>query len=57
MNGDNSVSVADAVLLQKYILGGETLTKEQFDIADMNSDGFVDSFDMVLLRREIINEE
>ncbi len=54
INGDNSVSVADAVLLQKYILGGETLTKEQFDIADMNTDGYVDSFDMVLLRCKAI---
>ncbi len=54
INGDNSVSVADAVLLQKCILGSETLTEEQFKSADMNSDGFVDSFDLVLLRRKVI---
>ncbi|MDE5771761.1 MAG: leucine-rich repeat protein [Ruminococcus sp.] len=54
MNGDNSVNIADAVLLQKCILGSETLTEEQFKSADMNSDGFVDSFDLVLLRRKVI---
>ncbi len=57
LNGDNSVSVADAVFLQKYILGDEKLTKEQFKSADMNSDSFVDSFDLVLLRREIIENK
>ncbi|MDE6666084.1 MAG: leucine-rich repeat protein [Ruminococcus sp.] len=57
INGDNSVSIADAVLLQKCILGSETLTEEQFKSADMNSDGFVDSFDMVLLRCKVVYGE
>ncbi|MCM1314700.1 MAG: leucine-rich repeat protein [Prevotella sp.] len=54
LNGDNSVSVADAVLLQSYILGKQELTEEQFKNADLTGDGYVDSFDMVLLRQKII---
>ncbi|MBD5160180.1 MAG: leucine-rich repeat protein [Ruminococcus sp.] len=54
INGDNKVSIADAVLLQSYILGGQELTEEKFKRADLTGDGFVDSFDMVLLRRMII---
>ena len=56
MNGDNSVSVADAVLLQSYILGRQELTEEQYKNADLTGDGFVDSFDMVLLRKKIIED-
>ncbi|MDE6425983.1 MAG: leucine-rich repeat protein [Ruminococcus sp.] len=54
MNGDNSVNVADAVLLQNVILGRQELTEEQFKNADLTGDDFVDSFDMVLLRKKII---
>ncbi|MDE6672265.1 MAG: leucine-rich repeat protein [Ruminococcus sp.] len=54
INGDNKLSIADAVLLQNCILGKQELTEEQFKRADLTGDGFVDSFDMVLLRRMII---
>ncbi|MDE6538560.1 MAG: leucine-rich repeat protein [Ruminococcus sp.] len=56
MNGDNSVNVADAVFLQNYILGGQELSEEQYKNADLTGDGYVDSFDMVLLRKKIINK-
>ncbi|MDE6781926.1 MAG: leucine-rich repeat protein [Ruminococcus sp.] len=54
MNGDDSVNIADAVLLQNVILGRQELTKEQWKNADMNGDGLVDSFDMVMLRHKLI---
>ncbi|MDE6832625.1 MAG: leucine-rich repeat protein [Ruminococcus sp.] len=54
INGDNKVGIADAVLFQEYILGRYELTEEQFKNADLTGDGFVDSFDMILLRRMII---
>ena len=54
VNGDNSVNVADAVFLQNCIFGKQELTEEQWKNADLTGDGFVDSFDMVLLRRMII---
>lgn len=53
MNGDDSVNIADFVFMQKYILGGQEITEEQYKNADMNDDGYVDSFDMVLLRRKL----
>ena len=54
LNGDKSINIADAVLLQSYILEKQELTEEQYKNADINGDGYVDSFDMVLLRRMII---
>ncbi|MDE6425985.1 MAG: leucine-rich repeat protein [Ruminococcus sp.] len=54
MNGDNSVNIADTVLLQSYILGRQELTEEQYKNADLTGDGFIDSFDLVLLRQKII---
>ncbi|MDE6832626.1 MAG: leucine-rich repeat protein [Ruminococcus sp.] len=57
MNGDNKVNIADAVLLQSYILEKQELTEEQYKNADITGDGFVDSFDMVLMRRIIIENK
>ena len=51
---DGKINVADIVLLQKYLLGTEKLTRKQFEIGDMNKDEAVDAFDMVLLRKEVI---
>ncbi|MDE6036087.1 MAG: dockerin type I repeat-containing protein [Ruminococcus sp.] len=54
-NSDNTVNIADALLLQQYMSTGEY----DGDIAcfDINSDGIVDSFDMILMRQAIINQE
>lgn len=51
LNGDGTFSIADAVLMQEYLLGIEKFTEEQFKIADLNNDGFADVFDFVLFRR------
>lgn len=55
INNDNIISIADAVLLQKYLLGAEKFTKEMYESADLNFDGVVDVFDMVLMRKAVIN--
>ncbi len=57
MNGDNEVSISDAVLLQDCILGKKELTEEQLKSADLTDDGVVDSFDLVMLRRKVIYGE
>lgn len=54
VNLDGAFNVADLVLMQKYILGIETFNKEQFGIADMNSDGAVNSFDLISCRRALL---
>ena len=56
VNSDGKVSIADAVLLQQYILRKEKLTPEQGKAADVCKDGVLDSFDMVLIRRLIIGK-
>ncbi len=57
INGDGSVTVVDAVMLQGYILRRNSLTKVQGDIADLNDDGQLDSFDVVEMRKLLINNQ
>ncbi|MDE6797349.1 MAG: hypothetical protein K2J36_04985 [Ruminococcus sp.] len=54
LNNDKSVTIADAVILNKYLMGSETFSQEMYYSADLNNDGFVDSFDMVLMKKMII---
>lgn len=55
LNSDGKITVADLVLLEKYILGSQTFTEKQFSNADLSGDKYVDSFDLVLLRKIFIN--
>lgn len=55
LNSDRKITVADLVLLEKYILGSQTFTEKQFSNADLSGDKYVDSFDLVLLRKIFIN--
>ncbi len=52
VNDDGTISIADAVMLQKFILGTGDL--KSWKNADIYSDQHIDSFDMVLLRKLII---
>ena len=52
-NNDGSINIADAVVLQQYLLG----KKVQINFADMNNDGSLDSYDLVLLRRALIKNK
>lgn len=51
VNLDNEVTVVDVVLLQKYLLGEVTLTKEAYDCADVNTDEAVNGMDLSRLRQ------
>ncbi|MCM1506298.1 MAG: dockerin type I repeat-containing protein [Ruminococcus flavefaciens] len=53
MNFDYEVNIADAVLMNKYLLGTAKFTSTQYQCADLNCDGTVDIFDMVLFRQEL----
>ena len=55
VNLDGDVNVADGVLMQKYLLGGEKFTGEQAYAADIISDTRPDVFDMVSLRELLTN--
>ena len=54
VSGDNRISLIDAVLMQKYIMGLRTLTDEQIRNADFNMNGKVDLSDIVLLQRALL---
>lgn len=48
LNGE--LSIADAVLLQRYLLAAGTMNVSQINIADMNDDGRLDVFDLCELK-------
>lgn len=48
---DNSVTVADATLLQKYVVGIATLTDDQKLLADCNGDGVINVRDATYIQK------
>lgn len=50
VDGNGVVNVADAVLLTQFILGKRDITIASNDAADVNSDGRINSFDLIDLR-------
>lgn len=54
INLDGRNNIADAVLLQRYLLGMDELSLLEYNRADLYRDGLVDAFDMVLMRQKII---
>lgn len=55
INTDGKTSVADLVILNRYILGNIQLDSDNYILSDMNFDGTTDSFDMVCMRKLILN--
>ncbi len=55
VNLDGNVNVADAVMLQKYLLNVQKFSYDNFAIADMNQDGAVNVIDLALLKRVLSN--
>ncbi|SFX02443.1 beta-L-arabinofuranosidase domain-containing protein [Ruminococcus sp. XPD3002] len=53
VNLDGSVDTSDAVLMQSYLLGKESLSSEQAYAADIIPDAVPNVFDMVMLRKMI----
>ena len=53
VNADGTVNAADLVLLQKYLLGTENLTKVQAANADVQKNGSVNGFDLAALRQKL----
>lgn len=57
VNTDGSVTIADAVLLQKYLIGQSTLQKAQWVNGDVTADGRVNGFDLSALRQKLLSQE
>ena len=51
VNGDGAANLADAVLLQKYLLGETALTAAQANAADIQADDSINGFDLAVLRQ------
>lgn len=49
--GNGNITSEDISLLSSYILGNASLSTLQGYLADMNNDGSIDSFDLVLMRQ------
>lgn len=49
-------TIRDAVVLQKYLLNVDMITKTQFEQYDYNKDGIVNGMDLAVLRQELINK-
>ncbi|MBR1528975.1 MAG: cellulase family glycosylhydrolase [Oscillospiraceae bacterium] len=56
VNLDGYCTITDIILLQKYLLGRETLSEEGFVYADINSDYKVNIYDFVLLKKQLLNK-
>lgn len=54
VNGDYMLNIADVVCLNNYLLGKED--NILFDNADMNRDGNINFFDLILLRRRFVDK-
>lgn len=53
LNSDNTLTTADAVFLQNYLLNAATLTADQQQAADLNADGVVNALDLALFRQKL----
>lgn len=57
VNLDGSVSVADAVMLQSYLLGRSALTAAQAKNAELCGDDCLNGFDLAVLKRMLLARE
>ncbi|MDE6670938.1 MAG: leucine-rich repeat protein [Ruminococcus sp.] len=53
VNQDNKISIEDMIMLNKYIFDTDNIDYDSYALADFNSDGVVDSFDLVQMRKLI----
>ena len=53
VNGDGEITVVDATIIQKYIVGLTTLDDETLNVADVNKDGAVTVVDATLIQKFI----
>ena len=53
--GDGSTDIVDLIFMQKYLLGNLQLLDEQHSLADIHQDEIVNVFDLLLLKRKLID--
>lgn len=55
-NGDGFFNISDVVAVQKWLLGKEDIRFPDWHLADVNSDGKVDIFDLCTMKRMLISD-
>ncbi len=55
VNMNGSVTVVDLITVQKHLLTKTTMTEKQCALADFNSDGVIDVFDLALFKKSLLN--
>lgn len=55
LNGDGEVTIADTVLLQRFLIGRNTLPPEQLSGADLDGNGQINVFDLILQKRAVFS--
>lgn len=53
-NGDGYLGIADAVMLQNYIMGKGEI--KNLSLVDFTSDGVIDSFDLCLMKKAVVED-
>ena len=56
LNGDGTLNVSDAVLLEKFLLGDKSVQLSDWKAGDLIEDGKLDSFDMIVLRNLLLED-
>ncbi len=56
INMSGSVTIADAILLQKHLLNSAPLTADQCALADLDEDGVITAFDFAALKRVLLGQ-
>ena len=55
VNDDDKITIADVVMLQKYLIQELNYTENmQYTSSDINQDGYVNGFDLTLLKQILI---
>jgi hypothetical protein len=57
VNADTKVNVADAVCVQKWLLGDASIELRDWKGADLNGDGVLDIFDLIAMRQALLDTE
>ena len=54
---DEDIDSDDIALMQSYLLGSASISSLQYRLADYNEDGYVNGFDLALMRQAVISAD
>ncbi|MBQ8825389.1 MAG: dockerin type I repeat-containing protein, partial [Ruminococcus sp.] len=49
------ITISDLIILQKFILGIQKITKEQAKLADLTQDNIVNVLDLTILKHRLLS--